>query len=55
MAKPLITTYESLTALLFAKIGVYKYDEAMELFCGSSINTSGASTLKAKYYMMSEE
>ena len=55
MAKPLIKTDESLTALFFSKLGVYKYDEAMELFCGSSINTSGASTLKAKYYMISEE
>ena len=50
MVKPRITTDESLTALLFAKIGVDKDDEAMELFCGSSIDTSGTPTPIAKEY-----
>ena len=54
MAEPRITTNDSLTVMLFADIGVDKYDEAMELFRGSSIDTSGALNLRAKEYMMSE-
>jgi hypothetical protein len=55
MAKPRITPDESLAALFFAELGVDKDDEAMELFIGSSIDTSGAPTPRAKEYMMSGE
>jgi hypothetical protein len=55
MVKPRITTDESLAALFFAELGVDKDDEAMELFRGSSIDTYGAPTPRAKEYMMSGE
>jgi hypothetical protein len=55
MSKPRITTDESLAALFFVELDVDKDDEAMEIFCGSSIDTSGALTQRAKEYMMSEE
>jgi hypothetical protein len=55
MAKPRITTDESLDAFFFAELGVDKYDEAMELFCGSSIHKYGALTPRAKEYIMSGE
>jgi hypothetical protein len=55
MSKPRITTDESLAALFFVELGVDKDDEAMEIFRGSSIDTSGAPTPRAKEYMMSEE
>jgi hypothetical protein len=48
MAKPRITTGESLAALFFAELGVDTHDEAMELFRGSSIDTSGAPIPRAK-------
>jgi hypothetical protein len=35
-------------SLFFAELGVDKDDEAIELFRGSSIDTSGAPTPKAK-------
>jgi hypothetical protein len=55
MSKPRITSDESLAALFFTELGVDKDDEAMEIFRGSSIDTSGAPTPRAKEYMMSEE
>jgi hypothetical protein len=54
-SKPRTTTDESLAALFIAELGIDKDDEAMELFRGSSIDTSGAPTPRAKEYMMSEE
>jgi hypothetical protein len=48
MAKPRITTDESLAVLFFAELGVDKDDEVVELFRGSSIETSGAPTPRAK-------
>ena len=39
---------KSLTVLFFAKLGVNKYDEDMELFHGSYFYTSGALTPNAK-------
>jgi hypothetical protein len=48
MANPRITTDESLAVLFFAELGVDKDDEAMELFHGSSIDTYGAPTPRAK-------
>ena len=55
MVKPHITTEESLTVLFFVNLGVDKYYEAMQFFCGSSIDTSGAPNPRAKEYIMSEE
>jgi hypothetical protein len=55
MSKPRITTDESLADLFFTELGVDKDDEAMEIFRGSSIDTYGAPTPRAKEYMMSEE
>jgi hypothetical protein len=55
MSKPRITTDESLAALFFVDLGVDKDDEAMDIFCGSYIDTSGAPTPRAKEYIMSEE
>jgi hypothetical protein len=48
MSKPRITTDDFLDALFFAELGVDKDDEAMELFRGSSIDTSGTPTPRAK-------
>jgi hypothetical protein len=53
MVKPRITMDETLAALFFAELGVDKDDEAMELFHGPYIDTSGAPTPRAKEYMMS--
>ena len=55
MAKPHITMDNSLTVLSFEKLGVDKDDKSMELFCGSSLDTSGAPNPIAKEHMMSEE
>jgi hypothetical protein len=55
MAKPRITTDESLAVLFFAELGVDKDDEAMELFRGSSIDSSGAPTPRAKEYTTNGE
>jgi hypothetical protein len=48
MSKPRITTNESLDALFFAELVVDKDDEALEIFRGSSIDTSSAPTPRAK-------
>jgi hypothetical protein len=55
MSKPRIATDKSFAAVFFAELGVDKDDEAMEIFRGSSIDTSGDPTPRAKDYMMSEE
>jgi hypothetical protein len=55
MSKPRVTADKSLAALFLVELGVDKDDEAIELFRGSSVDTSGAPTPRAKEYMMSEE
>ena len=55
MAKPRITTDESLTALLFEKLDMDKHDKGVELFHGSSIDTSVSATPWAKEHMLSDE